>query len=165
VLFYSWADVLACDRFTEELEGEEAERQRVAIRRMHAFAAAPACRHRQIARHLGEAMAECASSCEVCAGFDVLGDSGRAEPSPAAAERGPEVEDLFGRLKALRKELASARKVPAYVVFNDATLLRIAERRPSSDEALLAIPGIGPAKLKLYGPMLLDLIAGAAVPS
>jgi len=165
VLFYSWADVLACDRFTEELDGEEAQRQRVAIRRMHAFAAAAACRHRQIARHLGEALADCATSCDVCAGFDVLGDSGRAEVSAPPAERTPEVDDLFGRLKALRKELAAARKVPAYVVFNDATLLRIAERRPTSDEALLAIPGIGPAKLKLYGPVLLDVVAGTAVPS
>jgi DNA helicase-2/ATP-dependent DNA helicase PcrA len=103
-------------------------------------------------------MADCGTSCDVCAGFDLLGDSGRAPSNPPPAERSPEVDDLFGRLKSLRKELASARKVPAYVVFNDATLLRIAERRPSSEEALLAIPGIGPAKLKLYGPVLLDLI-------
>ena len=71
------------------------------------------------------------------------------------------MDDLFARLKALRKELAVERKVPAYVVFNDATLLHIAERRPTSEEALLAIPGIGPAKLTLYGRALLDLVAGA----
>ena len=51
--------------------------------------------------------------------------------------------------------------MPAYVVFNDATLLRIAEQRPTSDQALLAIPGIGPAKLQLYGRALLDAVAGA----
>jgi DNA helicase-2/ATP-dependent DNA helicase PcrA len=48
-------------------------------------------------------------------------------------------------------------------VFNDATLLRIAERRPTTDEALLAISGIGPAKLALYGQALLDVVGGAAV--
>ena len=107
---------------------------------------------------------------------DVLADSGRADvrggrratsataSALAPEDLGPEAEELFGRLKALRKELAAARKVPAYVVFNDATLLRIAERRPASDEALLAIPGIGPAKLKLYGQVLLDVVAGGAVP-
>jgi ATP-dependent DNA helicase RecQ len=173
VLFYSWADVLACDRFTAELEPDEGARQRVHIRRMHTLAESSECRHRLVARHLGEPMAACESSCDLCAGFDVLGDSGRADRgvvrSPAAAagagagELDAEAEELFGRLKAMRKQLAAARKVPAYVVFNDATLLRIAERRPTSDEALLAISGIGPAKLALYGRTLLEVVAGAAV--
>ena len=170
VLFYSWADVLACDRFTAELDPDEGARQRLHIRRMHTLAESSECRHRLVARHLGEPMAACESSCDLCAGFDVLGDSthagvrGRASaPAGTAAERGPEVDELFGRLKALRKALSTARKVPAYVVFNDATLLRIAEQRPTSEEALLAIPGIGPAKLKLYGPALLDVVAGEAV--
>jgi superfamily II DNA helicase RecQ len=117
-------------------------------------------------------MADCEASCDLCGGFDVLADSGRADVrggrrATAAAEPADldaEGEELFGRLKALRKELAAARKVPAYVVFNDATLLRIAERRPASDDALLEIPGIGPAKLKLYGQVLLDVVGGAAVP-
>ncbi|HEY7370942.1 MAG TPA: ATP-dependent DNA helicase RecQ [Polyangia bacterium] len=170
VLFYSWADVLACDRFTAELEPDEAARQQVQIRRMHRLAAAGECRHRLIARHLGEAMAVCETSCDVCAGFDVLRDAGTADPrgrraagtaAPSSAEPTPEVDELYARLKLLRKQLATARKVPAYVVFNDATLLRIAEQRPTSDQALLAIPGIGPAKLQLYGRVLLDTVAGA----
>jgi ATP-dependent DNA helicase RecQ len=166
VLFYSWADVLACDRFTQEVESDEGERQRTQIRRMHRLAAAGQCRHRAIARHLGEPLADCGASCDVCAGFDLLAESGRAgdggaRTATAPIERSPEVEDLFARLKALRKQLATERRVPAYVIFNDATLLRIAERRPASDEALLAIPGIGPAKLQLYGRVLLDIVAGA----
>jgi len=63
----------------------------------------------------------------------------------------------------LRKQLAAERRVPAYVVFSDATLLRIAEQRPGSDQALLAIPGIGPVKLQLYGRVLLETVAGAEV--
>jgi ATP-dependent DNA helicase RecQ len=164
VLFYSWADVLAFDRFTGDLEPEEAERQLVHIRRMFRLAAAGQCRHRLIAHHLGEPLADCGTSCDVCAGFDLLRDTGRAgERAPSAAgARSPEVDDLYARLKLLRKELSTARKVPAYVVFSDATLLRIAERRPGSDEDLLAIPGIGPAKLALYGRVLLDAVAGAS---
>jgi len=172
VLFYSWADVLACDRFTADLEPDEAARQQVQIRRMHRLAAANECRHRLIARHLGEPMAACDTSCDVCAAFDVLRDSGvtadgaRAVTATAAAsaERTPEVDELFGRLKLLRKQLATERHVPAYVVFSDATLLRIAEQRPASDEALLAISGIGPAKLQLYGRVLLETVAGDPSP-
>ena len=79
VLFYSWADVLACDRFTAELGGgDEAARQHVQVRRMHSLAAAGECRHRLIARHFGEPMAVCETSCDVCADFDVLADSARA---------------------------------------------------------------------------------------
>ena len=168
VLFYSGADVLACDRFTAELEPEEGERQRVQIRRMHRLAEAGQCRHRAVGRHLGEALADCGTSCDVCGGFDVLAESGRAggaRAGAAPAERSPEVDDLIARLKSLRKQLATDRRVPAYVVFNDATLLRIAEQRPSSDEALLAIPGIGPAKLQLYGRALLETVAGAPGPA
>ncbi len=50
------------------------------------------------------------------------------------------------------------RRVPAYVVFNDATLMRIAEERPSSAEALLGISGIGPKKLEMYGDALLEMV-------
>jgi superfamily II DNA helicase RecQ len=130
---------------------------------MHSLASAGECRHRLVARHFGEAMAACESSCDVCADFDVLAESGRADRGGrhvTALDRSPEVDDLYGRLKVLRKQLAGERKVPAYVVFNDATLLQIAERRPASEQALLAIPGIGPAKLKLYGRALLDVVTG-----
>jgi len=169
VLFYSWADVLACDRFTAELESDEAARQQVHIRRMHRLAAANECRHRAVGRHLGEALASCETSCDVCAGFDVLRDSGGvADHAPAAttagsagSDRNADVDELYARLKVLRKALAAARRVPAYVVFSDATLLKIAEQRPRSDEALLAVPGIGPAKLELYGRALLEAVAAS----
>ena len=70
-----------------------------------------------------------------------------------------ETAELFDRLKTLRKSLAVARSVPAYVVFSDATLMRIAEERPSSADALLGISGIGPKKLELYGDALLQLVS------
>jgi ATP-dependent DNA helicase RecQ len=167
VLFYSWADVLASDRFSAELDGDEADRQRVQVRRMHSLASAGECRHRLVARHFGEPMAVCETSCDVCADFDVLAASARAGGGRARAGReaplgdlSPEVEGLCARLKVLRKQLAAERKVPAYVIFNDATLLQIAERRPTSAQALLAVPGIGPTKLQLYGLALLDVVAG-----
>jgi ATP-dependent DNA helicase RecQ len=178
VLFYSWADVLAYERFGErggeEVDPATAARQRAQIREMFAFAAAPDCRHKLVVRHLGEKIDACGESCDACAGFDVLAasHSTRGEPrrvavgAPAsrstfAAEPSPEAADLMERLKALRRTLAAARGVPAYVVFNDATLMRIAEERPQSDQALLGISGIGPKKLELYGALLLDLVRGA----
>ena len=49
--------------------------------------------------------------------------------------------------------------MPAFVVFSDATLREIARRRPTTDRALLAVPGIGPAKLAAYGEALIGLLA------
>ncbi|NHW88018.1 hypothetical protein HA066_26800, partial [Escherichia coli] len=50
-----------------------------------------------------------------------------------------------------------------YVVFTDATLVALAERRPGRAEEMVAIAGIGPRKLGLYGEAVLALVGGAAV--
>ena len=68
---------------------------------------------------------------------------------------------LFESLRTWRSEVARADKVPAFVVFTDATLTAIAEARPESSAGLTAIPGIGARKLELYGAAVLALVAGA----
>jgi DNA helicase-2/ATP-dependent DNA helicase PcrA len=70
-------------------------------------------------------------------------------------------QDLFDRLRAWRLRAAQSRGTPAYTVFTDATLTALAERRPQSPEELVAIRGIGPHKLALYGDAVLALVGGA----
>jgi len=65
---------------------------------------------------------------------------------------------LLVRLKAWRLETARENGVPAYVVFHDSTLLAIASSAPSSAADLLAVPGVGPAKLERYGDALLTVL-------
>jgi DNA helicase-2/ATP-dependent DNA helicase PcrA len=72
---------------------------------------------------------------------------------------GPVDAGLIERLKVWRLGQAKTQGVPAYVVFNDRTLEAIAALRPTTETALLEIPGIGPAKLDAYGDQLLDLLA------
>jgi DNA helicase-2/ATP-dependent DNA helicase PcrA len=72
-------------------------------------------------------------------------------------------DELYDRLREWRAIVAAAQKVPAYVVFTDATLTALAERLPGSPEQLTQIAGIGPRKLGLYGESVLALIAGAEV--
>jgi DNA helicase II / ATP-dependent DNA helicase PcrA len=50
-------------------------------------------------------------------------------------------------------------------VFTDATLTAVAERLPAKTEELVAIAGIGPRKLALYGEAVLALVGGASVDS
>ncbi|HWL48562.1 MAG TPA: HRDC domain-containing protein, partial [Acidimicrobiia bacterium] len=81
---------------------------------------------------------------------------GRLTPgSDGAADPG-----LMERLKTWRLGQARAQGVPAYVVFNDRTLEALAVLRPSTEETLLQVPGIGPAKLEAYGDQILELLAG-----
>jgi DNA helicase-2/ATP-dependent DNA helicase PcrA len=70
-------------------------------------------------------------------------------------------EELFGRLREWRLGMAASQGVPAYVVFTDATLTALAERRPTSMDQLVDIAGIGPRKLGLYGAAVLALVGGA----
>ncbi len=77
----------------------------------------------------------------------------------AAAEPGDPV--LVEALKAWRREAARRLGVPAYVVLHDKTIDAIAVERPESERALLAISGIGPAKLDAYGDDILGVVAGA----
>ena len=71
----------------------------------------------------------------------------------------PYDEELFGSLKAWRKDRADAESVPAYVVFSDATLEALAEVRPTDRQALLRINGIGAAKLEKYADDVLEILA------
>jgi DNA helicase II / ATP-dependent DNA helicase PcrA len=80
--------------------------------------------------------------------------SGGRSSAKARAD-GPVAEAL----RAWRRKRAEADGVPAYVVFNDRTLAALAERRPRSRGELLAVDGIGPAKLDRYGDELLALLA------
>jgi DNA helicase-2/ATP-dependent DNA helicase PcrA len=80
---------------------------------------------------------------------------GRHEDCPA-----PYDEALFARLKEWRSSTARTLEKPAFVVFPDATLEAIAERRPSSRSDLLRVPGVGDAKLTAYGDEVLAIVAG-----
>ena len=68
-------------------------------------------------------------------------------------------EELFQRLRALRKRLAGERGVPPYLIFNDATLRAMVRRKPRDREALLQVPGVGTTKLERYGDAFLEEIA------
>ncbi len=66
---------------------------------------------------------------------------------------------LFDKLKEWRINTARAAEVPAFVVFNDATLEAITAATPTTRTGLLAVSGVGPAKLDRYGEAVLAIIA------
>jgi DNA helicase-2/ATP-dependent DNA helicase PcrA len=70
-------------------------------------------------------------------------------------------EATFEALRTWRMTVATATKVPAYVVFTDATLTAIAESKPSDIAALATISGVGAAKLARFGESVLSILGGA----
>ena len=69
---------------------------------------------------------------------------------------------LLSALKAKRRALAEAANVPAYIIFNDKTLIEMAETRPVSLDDMARISGIGTKKLDRFGQDFLQVIAGEA---
>jgi len=66
---------------------------------------------------------------------------------------------LFERLRELRRELASEREVPPYMVLNDATLREVARIRPTSRRQMVGIRGVGEKKLAEFGDAVLEAVA------
>jgi ATP-dependent DNA helicase RecQ len=176
VLFYSWADVKAYDRFADvNSDDVAADRLRTQVRDMHRLAEATGCRHQHLVGYFGEGLAPTCSSCDRCLGEDLseslkgLGKRYKSKkdrvqavegerPAKPAAELEGGDEDLFKALRDLRSRLAIDRRVPAYMVFSDATLVDMARRKPKSEAELLAISGVGLAKLERYGEVFLGVI-------
>lgn len=58
---------------------------------------------------------------------------------------------LFERLRKLRYRISLEENIPAYLIFNDATLKEIEQVRPMSESEFLTISGVGQRKLEVYG--------------
>jgi len=67
---------------------------------------------------------------------------------------------LFEKLRRKRLELAKAQNLPPYVIFHDKTLQEMARRRPRTRPDLVALSGVGEAKLGRFGAAFLDVING-----
>ena len=71
---------------------------------------------------------------------------------------GTESQALFDALRAHRRMLAEEQGVPPYVIFHDASLVEMAERRPRALDEFAAIPGVGATKLERYGETFMEII-------
>jgi ATP-dependent DNA helicase RecQ len=171
VLFYSWADVKAYDRMLQAGDDREAgARAARQVRELYRLAEAPGCRHQNLIQYFQERLDPCADACDRCSEFELfpprVGRPRSAEPARSPGTRRQRVlpddsaadPELLARLKLERKHIAEELRVPAYVVFTDASLLEMAERRPQSDAELLGVSGVGLRKLERFGARFLALL-------
>jgi RecQ family ATP-dependent DNA helicase len=119
------------------------------------------CRRRALLDHFSDstAGAPLERCCDVCDMLDWLPDpdtiavrkTARAKaPAAPTPDLGPAGAPLFEALKSWRLNAAAGK--PAYTVASNKTLTAIAAARPSDDDSLLAISGVGPAFISKYAP-------------
>ena len=80
----------------------------------------------------------------------------KKELTPKERPQGKEEEGLFHQLRNLRKKLADARRVPAYVVFSDRSLRQMAIEKPRNKQQFVRINGVGEKKLAEFGNIFLE---------
>ena len=179
VLLYSWADVIGYERFLDEIEdGDVREQTKQHTVEMFRLVDRGGCRHQAMVRHFDETIEPCGGSCDVCRGEGIevvarsdghalrpsraRGARAGAPSSAATVDESPEAllasHRRFERLRALRKRLADAEGVPAYIVFSDAVLRQMAAVTPRSRAEMGTISGVGPVKLERYGQAFLEAL-------
>jgi ATP-dependent DNA helicase RecQ len=178
VLLYSWADVMGYENFLEGIEDPVLRAEtRVKTVEMFRLADRGGCRHQALVRYFDEAIEPCGASCDVCRGSGIEDVVAQAPARRAAARGGGDLfaaasatkprgraaaeivnPETFKRLRALRKRLADAEGVPAYIVFSDAVLREMAKHAPRTRAELLGVSGVGPVKLERYGEAFLEAL-------
>jgi RecQ family ATP-dependent DNA helicase len=169
-------------RFNEQRAGDPElaiahERGWQAYRSIKAFIYGTRCRRESLLAHFGDhtAGAPLERCCDICDMLDWLPDpetiavrktarssGGSSSSSSPAPDLSAADAPLFEALKTWR--LRAAEGKPAYTVANNKTLAAIAARRPTSEDGLVAISGVGPSFIEKFAPDVLELIAEHAQP-
>ena len=84
----------------------------------------------------------------------------RATPPRGEANWEGVDQEVFERLRALRRRLAEEHQVPAYIIFGDQTLRELARLQPRGHTQMLQVKGVGQRKLQAYGDAFLACIEG-----
>ena len=66
--------------------------------------------------------------------------------------------DLFEKLRGLRRVIADEQKVPPFIVFSDTTLKDMCTKLPLTCDTMLTVSGVGKFKLEKYGDRFIKTI-------
>lgn len=174
VLLYGGQDVVTARWMLEhsepnpDLTADEQEeiyqRDVQRLKQMTFYSTSKRCLRREILNYFGEEASDRCNNCSVCAGepFEV-DTSPKAPPKRPQMKRTTYVHEvvdagLYEELKEERLRLAAEKRVPAYVIFSDATLRDMTVQRPHTWDDFIRIAGVGASKREKYGDAFLKLI-------
>ena len=87
-------------------------------------------------------------------GKTVLVNIKEEEKKPREIEKNFDT-DLFNHLKDVRLDMARKRNIPPFIIFSDASLKEMAQKKPKTEEEMLEVKGVGDKKLIQYGDIFL----------
>ncbi len=182
-LLYSGTDVRTARYFIEkeqeqsadlpaEVRAEAARKAEERLKYMTFYSTTHSCLRGFLLNYFGEAAPNKCGNCSACLAAEA---AARQPAAPAPQEKKPKRsrrarseraaegmqegdEKLLNELYALRKRLAARQKVPAYMVFSDATLREICAKKPLNRMDFLSISGVGEVKAERYGKQFLALV-------
>ncbi len=158
LMYFSYADLKMLRSFATE--GNQSQLNLEKLKQVQRFAETSSCRRRMLLAYFGETREFGCGNCDVCSPVAAIeitklfqADSIISGKSKTAGNYSSEI---FEDLRKLRRKIADAAKLPAYIVFSDATLKEMAEKCPRTSQQMLNISGVGQIKLEKYGQQFLD---------
>ena len=189
LLLYSGQDVITARWMIEhsddnpELDADErAELQRRDLERlkqMTFYATSKRCLRAFLLRYFGEEAPDDCGSCSVCEELPFEVDTGRGRlygvpAKEARQERKRRQESIpftgweaaqYENLRTLRALLAAHFHLPVYMIFSDASLRDMVQKRPKTEDEFLEVSGVGQAKLERYGSYFLAVLRDGKEPN
>ncbi|MFA5746568.1 MAG: RecQ family ATP-dependent DNA helicase [Candidatus Paceibacterota bacterium] len=172
IMFYTYGDTMKHEFFIGQIENEEF-RQRVQekLDQVISFAELRTCRKKYLLDYFGEDFKkDNCCSCDIClTGKEKLAEAeveveqavnGRSKTAKPCLPAGrlDYNQELFERLRSLRKDLADDADVPPFVIFGNVSLQEMAYYFPQNEKEFSLISGVGAKKLEQFGEIFLSAI-------
>ncbi len=136
---------------------EQEKQSLLLLRRMTDYAYAKRCRRAFLLRYFGELKVDSrCQACDICAGPRLQAPPIRKRAAPAEAADGKS-ELAAAELRRWRRELARDLNVPAFIIFNDATLVGLATALPTDRQSFLRVKGTGAARWERFGLKVVEI--------
>ena len=178
IRFFIDKEMEADNGLPADVKAEAARKAEERLKYMTFYSTTPRCLRSFLLNYFGETAAPRCGNCSNCRMSEQAAEEMRQQAAQAkeraaasakrlagarrrAADAEPlseADEKLLAGLYALRKRLAAKQKVPAYMIFNDATLREMTQKKPLSLDELLNITGVGEKKAAHYGRDFLRII-------
>ena len=140
------------------------ERNMDRLKQMTFYSTTKKCLRKFILNYFGDSAPERCGHCSTCMGLPYeVGEKKRTAKErnkKSAPPVGVDERDipLYDALAGLRLSIAQQAKVPAYVIFSNATLRDMTKRKPQTDTEMLGVSGVGELKLQQYGKIFMAVI-------
>lgn len=139
------------------------ERAEERLKQMTFYATTGRCLRAHILRYFGETAPDECGNCSNCLAFGIFDLKKKIEPLSKKPEK-PDAEagetPLIDRLRETRRLLSVQMRLPAYLIFSDASLADMAKKLPATEAEFKEVSGVGEYKAARYAKVFLPVIAG-----